>query len=170
MTATGTTTAKEPVPATTVRISSPAFKEDKAGLNPVSARYTCLGTNTSLPLSWERVPTGTAQVVITVFKLQHNAIGPKPFVDWSLSITNPGVHAVPTGRVPTGVVGGRNSVGKNGYYVCPSPHTEQHYGLALYALRKRIPVSAGYDSVKLFRTAGRVAPFQGLAGFYYTRR
>ena len=50
-TSTSTSTAEEKVPTIDLPLAS------SAKLEPISARYTCDGANTSLPISWSQVPT-----------------------------------------------------------------------------------------------------------------
>ena len=132
------------------------------------ARYTCDGSDLSIPLSWNRVPPGTAELALFVLDLQ--PVDGEVFADWAVAGLSPTLHGLPTGRLPPGAVVGRNGFGQDGYSICPEHGQEQIYIVALFALPHRLPLKPGFDSAALHQQVERLARVQGLTSARYLRR
>ncbi|HSP71832.1 MAG TPA: YbhB/YbcL family Raf kinase inhibitor-like protein [Gaiellaceae bacterium] len=105
-------------------LSSPAFAPGE----PMPARYTCDGRDTSPPLRWTAPPRGTASLALTV--TDPDAPG-GTFVHWRLTGIPASARTLPAGSH----AGGRNSFGKTGYGgPCPPRGQAHRYVFVLRAL------------------------------------
>jgi Raf kinase inhibitor-like YbhB/YbcL family protein len=138
-----TPTATGPLPGRaplSVRLSSPAF----AGGGRIPVRFTCRGADVSPPLRWSRVPSKTKEIALLM--IDRSAPG-GPFTHWALAGIPPTDRGLPTGRLPSGAVAGRNDFGKVGYGgPCPPAGKVHHYVIELLALAKRVRLSRGFAS------------------------
>lgn len=126
------------VPAETdgLTVTSPAFRDG----GRIPERYTCAGTETSPPLSWEGAPHNAAALSLVVD--DPDAPG-GTFVHWVVFNIEPDVTSVPEGMVPAGGEQAQNSGGEVGY-VGPCPQRGEHrYRFTVYALRQEMPLSEG---------------------------
>ncbi len=155
--------APAPVPAGTIEVTIPTLLPERF----IPARYTCDGTDTSLPVRWSDVPRGTAELVLFLASLR-----PTPtFFNWAVAGLRPTTHGIAAGALPPGAVAGRNGYGQVGYSICPPQGTvEEHYVLRLEALPRRLVAGPGFDPETLYREAERISRTVGLAGGTYTRR
>ncbi len=156
-TSSATTAATKPL---TFAVSSPALKG-----HALPARYTCGGTNASLPLKWSNVPPGTKELAVFI---AHNEPGHGSETDWSIVGLKPTLTGLKAGSVPPGAVLGRNGNGKTGYSVCPAKHTNGQYGLGVFALSQRLTVHSGYNGVVLLNKVNKKSPL-ALLVFEYKR-
>lgn len=106
----------------------------------IPRRYTCEGDDSSPPLSWSGIPTGTRSLALIVD--DPDAPDPKApkitWVHWLLFNIPPSVaglpEAVKPAALPAGTKEGKNSWGRTGYGgPCP-PIGRHRYFHKLYAL------------------------------------
>jgi hypothetical protein len=121
-------------------ISSSAF-----GLNgQIPAQYTCAGAGISPPLSWEKVPAGASQLVLFVIDDSSNGSGGG--IRWIVGGIDPSSSGVAAGKLPQGGIVGTNTAGKAGYSpICPDPGKSDTIEFVMYALRKPISLSPGFQ-------------------------
>jgi Raf kinase inhibitor-like YbhB/YbcL family protein len=121
-----------------ITVSSPAFVNGKR----IPRRYTCDGKDISLPVRWTGVPGGARQ--LTVVMRDPDAPGGN-FIHWKLSEVPASSLELVAGRVPPGVVQGRNSFGTTGYRgPCPPRGAQaHHYVITVIALRGRRAIALG---------------------------
>jgi Raf kinase inhibitor-like YbhB/YbcL family protein len=123
-------------PTLALTISSPAFGPG----DMIPAIYTCEGSDTSPPLQWRDVPSGTKSLVLIV----DDPDAPDPrmpkttWVHWVLANLSPGTQSLPEGvapsALPSGTVEGLNDWKRTGYGgPCP-PVGRHRYFHKLYAL------------------------------------
>lgn len=135
----------------------------------IPKRYTCDGANTSLPVQWSKIPSGTAAVAMFLVNLR--PVHGKLFFGWAVTGLSPTSRGVAAGTVPAEAIVGRNSFGKIGYSICPPKGTvEEHFILRVVALPHPLPAKAGFDAEALYKEAESAAKVVGLAGGVYTRR
>jgi phosphatidylethanolamine-binding protein (PEBP) family uncharacterized protein len=145
-------------------LGSPAL--GSSGEAPLPATYTCDGSNTSPPLEWQGVPTGTAELVL--FAMNTQPVGGKLFFDWAVAGLSPNLSGLEAGKLPGGAVQGKNSAGKVGYSICPQSGGET-YVFALYALPKRLSPAKGFDPHALREAVLAQAGHAGLLAATYAR-
>lgn len=160
-----TRNSKEHVPDVTLDLTSTAFRE--GGLLP--ARFTCDGSDISLPLRWKGVSKGTVEFVLTIFNLELQSTQ-KPFVDWAVAGLRPTLRAIAAGKLPPSAIVGRNSKGQNRYLVCPPKGHRQRYAITLYALQHRLSVKPGFNPIIVSSQVSRTAASEGLLGVALERR
>ncbi len=131
----------------------------------IPARYTCDGGDLSIPLHWEEVPHGTAELALFILDERRG----ESSVDWAVAGLSPALSGLAAGRLPAGAVVGRNSFGQDGYSTCPERGQEQIYIVALFALPHRLPLGPGFDAEALHQQVERLARVQGVTSYRYTR-
>lgn len=168
-----TTTASRPTTTTTTTVSpSPprsAIELQIPVLLPyrfLPERYTCDGADLSIPLRWERVPRGTAELALFILDERP---GGMTSIDWAVAGLSSALSGITAGRLPAGAVVGRNSFGKDAYSICPEHGQEQIYIVALFALSHRLPLKEGFDAAALHEQVERLARVQGLTSARYKR-
>jgi phosphatidylethanolamine-binding protein (PEBP) family uncharacterized protein len=162
---TTTSSPSEAAPSTSIEVTIPGLL--KEGYIP--KRYTCDGANTSFPVQWSKIPSGTAAVAMFLVNLR--PVHGKLFFGWAVTGLSPTSRGVPAGTVPAEAIVGRNSFGKVGYSICPPKGTvEEHFILRVVALPHPLPAKAGFDAEALYKEAESSAKVVGLAGGVYTRR
>jgi Raf kinase inhibitor-like YbhB/YbcL family protein len=128
------------LPSGPMTISSSAFSEG----GTIPSPYTCDGQDISPPFSWSRVPAKTAELFL--FVLDETSNGPEGGIRWVVGGIDPSARGVAAGKVPRGGVVGRNSSGTVDYGgICPPKGKTHLITAVLYALRKRFPLSTGFD-------------------------
>ncbi len=121
-------------------ISSPAFERNGA----IPAQYTCAGAGTSPPLSWEKVRKGAAELVL--FVIDDSSSNSSGGIRWIVGGIEPSSKGVAAGQVPAGGIVGTNTAGKVGYSpICPAPGKSDTVEFVMYALKKKIPLSPGFQ-------------------------
>jgi phosphatidylethanolamine-binding protein (PEBP) family uncharacterized protein len=121
-------------------ISSPAFERNGA----IPAQYTCAGAGQSPPLSWQKVPAHAAELVL--FVIDDNATGSSGGIRWIVGGINPSSTGVAAGQVPSGGIIGTNSAGKAAYSpICPAHGKSDTIEFVMYALKKPISISPGFQ-------------------------
>ena len=148
-------------PELTMEVKSPVK------LMPVPARYTCDGSDASLPLSWSGVPAGTAELDLFIFTLPGEV---RHIPDWAIVGLSPQLHKIAAGQVPAGAIVGRNSLGQSRYSICPRKGSTAKYLVHLYALRHKIRAAQGFDPNVLRKQLLQAQTSEGLLEFSYTRR
>ncbi len=151
---TGPSDPAPPDSSTEFAITTPAF--DDGG--PIPVELTCDGDNTSPELHFERVPTDTVSLALTVVDPDGG-----DWIHWVVWNMPPGTYGlppgIPVGELPDGVLQGRNdfaqafSAGdlfpggapvKIDGWDGPCPPGESHrYVFTLYALTGTIDLAAG---------------------------
>jgi len=123
-------------PSMALELSSAAFGPGAA----IPAIYTCEGRDTSPPLEWRGIPSGTKSLVLIV----DDPDAPDPrmpkmtWVHWVLANLSPAIHGLPEGvapkTLPSGTIEGVNDWNRTGYGgPCP-PVGRHRYFHKLYAL------------------------------------
>jgi phosphatidylethanolamine-binding protein (PEBP) family uncharacterized protein len=121
-------------------LSSSAFERNGA----IPTQYTCAGTGSSPPLSWGKVPAHAAELVL--FVIDDNANGSSGGIRWVVGGIDPSSTGVAAGQVPPGGIVGTNSAGKAGYSpICPAHGKSDTIELVMYALKKKISLSPGFQ-------------------------
>lgn len=126
-------------------LSSPAFKNGAQ----IPSEYTCHGKNTSPPLTWQDVPTGTKTLALIV----SDPDAPMGVWDhWLLYNIPSQLNALKTGaNLPKEISVGLNSWHNARYQgPCP-PKGTHHYIFTLYALDIRLTLSANRDKAALLK-------------------
>jgi hypothetical protein len=177
-TATSSTTETERPPSesaaaepTFFSLSSPAFQAGKpisATERAIATRYSCDGSNTSPSLRWNEIPSGTRELVLTIFDL--NVRSKRRFFDWVVAGLKPTLRSLSAGALPPSAIVGRNGFGQNRYSVCPPRHTLHSYAVILYAVRNPLHVRRGFDANRYYNKLGGGGLSQGQTGFAYRRR
>jgi phosphatidylethanolamine-binding protein (PEBP) family uncharacterized protein len=153
--------AKTIPPEITISLDSPTK------LKPISALYTCDGSNISLPLAWREVPPHTAELDLFIFTLPGTA---SHVSDWAVAGLSPTLGKLSAGQLPKGAVVGRNGSGKSRYSICPRKGTSAAYLVHLYALARRLPAKPGFDPNLLRQRIQQSPTSAGLLEFSYKRR
>lgn len=121
-------------------ISSPAFERNGA----IPAQYTCAGAGISPPLSWTKVPAKAAELVL--FIIDDNSSGKSGGIRWIVGGIDPSSTGVAAGKVPQGGIVGTNTAGHVGYSaICPAQGKSDTIEFVMYALKKTIPLSPGFQ-------------------------
>lgn len=157
--------APEPAPTNAkVEISSPSVRSEAT----LPARYTCDGSDISLPLRWKGIPAGTAELMLDVLNLE--PVDGKLYFNWALAGIDPKSSGVAAGALPPGAVVGVNSAGQARYSLCPAKAgAHENYIAVLFALPHRLHAKTGFDASALRLEAERTAQFEGFLFFHYTR-
>jgi phosphatidylethanolamine-binding protein (PEBP) family uncharacterized protein len=151
--------------ATTVEASIPGLIGSE---RQIPTRYTCDGADTSLPVTWSKIPHGTAQIAL--FLLNLRPVNNKLFIDWAVTGISPTAHGIAAGALPSGAVAARNSYGKIGYSVCPpTKGAREIYVLRVAALPHALNPKPGVDAETLYHESEQIATNVGLSGGTYTR-
>lgn len=133
---------KEPEPAASIRLTSPAFKDGES----IPKKYTADGENVSPPLRWEEPPRG-AQSFALICEDPDAPGG--TFYHWVLFNLPADARELkegvpPTGELPDGARQGKNSFDKVGYGGPSPPEGKPHrYVFKLFALDRKLDLSAG---------------------------
>jgi phosphatidylethanolamine-binding protein (PEBP) family uncharacterized protein len=154
----------ESSPSLTIEVSIPGLLPE----HQIASRYTCDGGDLSLPVQWNSLPHGTAELAI--FVLNARPVNGKLFFDWAVAGLSPSSHAIAAGMLPSGAVVGLNTLGKVGYSICPAKSTHEVYIVRLLALPYSLKAQPGFNAETLYQQAQRLAKFVGLAGGTYERR
>lgn len=109
-------------PASTMTVTSSAFKQDAA----IPVRFTCKGENLSPPLQWTAPPSGTKELALVVD--DPDAPG-GIFVHWVMAGMPASLRQLGENAVPQGAQQVREYTGP-----CPPGGPAHHYRFTLYAL------------------------------------
>jgi Raf kinase inhibitor-like YbhB/YbcL family protein len=122
----------------TMSLSSALFADDTM----IPTRSTCDGEDVSPPLTWDGVPSGAAELALTME--DPDAPG-GTFVHWVLWDIPASTHELDEGVVPDGLCQGTNGFGKTAYGgPCPPKGDKAHrYAFTIYALSSRVSLAEG---------------------------
>jgi hypothetical protein len=121
-------------------ISSPSFERNGA----IPAQYTCAGAGISPALSWEKVPSGAAELFL--FVIDDSSSGPDAGQRWIVGGIDPKSTGIAAGKLPPGAIVGTNTAGKATYSpICPAKGKSDTIEFVLYALRKKINIAPGFQ-------------------------
>ncbi len=143
-------------------ISSTAFQRNGA----IPAQYTCAGAGISPPLSWTKVPAKAAELVL--FIIDDNSSSKSGGIRWVVGGIDPTSTGVAAGKVPTGGIVGTGTSGKAAYSpICPAKGKSDTIELVMYALKKTIPLSPGFQPSKAEAEYGGGKLLMGSAAVTY---
>jgi phosphatidylethanolamine-binding protein (PEBP) family uncharacterized protein len=143
-------------------ISSSAFERNGA----IPAQYTCAGAGISPPLSWQKVPAHAAELVL--FVIDDNSSGSSGGIRWIVGGINPSSTGVAAGKVPPGGIVGTNTAGKAAYSpICPAHGKSDTIEFVMYALKKTIPLSPGFQPSRAESEYGSGKLLMGQAAVTY---
>jgi hypothetical protein len=124
------------------QLRSSAFQQNQ----PIPKKYTCDGSDVSVPLSWDDPPEGTKSLSL----IADDPDAPRgTWVHWVLydlpADTRELAEAVAArDKLANGAKQGKNDFGKTGYGgPCPPPGPAHHYHFTLYALDQMTGLSPG---------------------------
>ena len=121
-------------------IGSSAFERNGA----IPAQYTCDGANISPPLEWANVSKKAAALVL--FIIDETATGPASGIRWVVGDISPTSAGVAAGKTPAGGIVGSDTQGHSGYGgICPEHGKTSTVEFVLYALKKPISLSPGFQ-------------------------
>jgi phosphatidylethanolamine-binding protein (PEBP) family uncharacterized protein len=141
-------------------VSSPAFERNGA----IPKEFTCDGKGISPSLQWEKAPAKAAELVLFVI----DDTDAKSGIRWVVGGIDPTSHGVAAGQVPPGGVVGTNTAGKVGYSsICPAHGKTDTIEFVMYALRKPIPLSPGFQPTAAEHEYGSTKDILGQAAITY---
>jgi Raf kinase inhibitor-like YbhB/YbcL family protein len=151
-----------------LKLTSPAF----APMGAIPAKYTCEGGDTSPPLSWSGVPSGTKSFALILDDpdAPDPAAPKRTYVHWVLldipaSVTELAEGAAATG-LPPGTATGKNDWGKTTYGgPCP-PIGRHRYFHKLYALDVTLGLSNPTKADLLAAMNGHILGESEIIGTY----
>jgi phosphatidylethanolamine-binding protein (PEBP) family uncharacterized protein len=154
-------------PAPALKLGTTIYGLLPGYLAPV--RNTCYGANVPVTVGWNDVPRGTAELALFLVDVQ--LVRGHISIAWALAGISPRAGRIVAGRLPPGVVAGRNSLGGVGYSVCPprSKPTTTTYVLTVRALTRRLPAQPGFNSTAYYEETEKYTKFVGLSGMHYPR-
>jgi phosphatidylethanolamine-binding protein (PEBP) family uncharacterized protein len=143
------------------RREPPPFEVTSPARGPsgvVETRYTCRGADMSPAVRWGNLPQGTEEIVVFVDTL---GIG-RPMVNWAVAGVRPRSRGIAAGKVPTGAIVGRNSIGRIGYYLCPRQGAIPPFvSIVVVALPRKLAVRRGFDANTLLRETTKPGAHHG---------
>lgn len=143
-------------------ISSSAFERN----GQIPTQYTCAGAGISPPLSWEKVPAKAAELVL--FVIDDNSSGSSGGIRWVVGGIDPSSTGVAAGKTPPGGIVGTNSAGKAAYSpICPAKGKSDTVEFVMYALKKTIPISPGFQPSQAEADYGQGKLLMGQAAVTY---
>jgi Raf kinase inhibitor-like YbhB/YbcL family protein len=129
-------------------LKSTAFKAN----DPIPQKYTCDGSDTSVPLTWNDPPAGTKSFAL----IADDPDAPRgTWVHWVLYDLPATTHELAEGvatrdRLDNGAKQGKNDFRKNGYGgPCPPAGPAHHYHFKLYALADQTGLAPGATKQQL---------------------
>lgn len=143
-------------------LSSPAFERN----GPIPAQYTCDGKGISPPLQWQAVPKGAAELVL--FVIDDNSAKSNGGIRWVVGGIDPSSHGVAASKVPAGGIVGTNTAGQASYgAICPGKGHTDTIELVMYALKRKIALSPGFQPATAEREYGPTKDLLGQAAVTY---
>ncbi len=143
-------------------ISSSAFERN----GRIPAQYTCAGAGISPPLSWAKVPAKAAELVL--FVIDDNSSGSSGGIRWVVGGIDPSSTGVAAGKTPPGGIVGTNTAGKAAYSpICPDKGKSDTIEFVMYALKKTIPISPGFQPSQAEADYGQGKLLMGQAAVTY---
>jgi phosphatidylethanolamine-binding protein (PEBP) family uncharacterized protein len=121
-------------------ITSSAFEAN----GTIPAQYTCVGSDVSPPLQWQHVPAKAAALVLII--IDDSSTGSASGIRWMVGDISPSAKGVAAGATPQGGIVGDDTQGHSGYGgICPEHGKTSRIEFVLYALRKKIALSPGFE-------------------------
>ena len=157
-------TAKEEVPwMETVTLSSPAFKHGE----PIPARYTCDGADTSTPLAIGTIPPATRMLALIMEDPDAPAGNWVHWVVWNIPTQT---REIPENSLPAGTHQGMNDWKRKNYGgPCPPSGTHRYY-FRLYAVDTSLLLTSETTKSGLLRAMeGHIVAKGELMGTYRRR-
>jgi Raf kinase inhibitor-like YbhB/YbcL family protein len=155
-----------PTAPATIRVSSPAFKNN--GRLPV--QFTCDGKfgGVNPPLGWSHKPSGLKSQALTVE--DPDAPGGN-FVHWTVWGMMARTNGLDADIPPLGLPQGQNSAGTSKYSApCPPKgNPAHHYEFTIYALKEPIALKAGAPEDLVLDKIKRAAIARGVLTGTYSR-
>lgn len=143
-------------------LESPAFARNGA----IPAKYTCDGAGVSPPLRWSNVPKHASELVL--FVIDDSSSGRSGGIRWVLGGIDPSTTGIAAGQTPPGAVVGTNSSGGASYgAICPAAGHTDTIELVMYALRKKIALSPGFQPSTAEQEYGSTKDLLGEAAVTY---
>ena len=143
-------------------ILSSAFERN----GQIPTQYTCAGAGISPPLSWEKVPAKAAELVL--FVIDDNSSGSSGGIRWVVGGIDPSSTGVAAGKTPPGGIVGTNTDGKAAYSpICPAKGKSDTIEFVMYALKKTIPISPGFQPSQAEADYGQGKLLMGQAAVTY---
>jgi phosphatidylethanolamine-binding protein (PEBP) family uncharacterized protein len=143
-------------------IQSPEFERNGA----IPAKYTCAGAGISPPLSWTKVPAKAAELVL--FVIDDNSSTKSGGIRWIVGGIDPSSAGVAAGKVPPGGIVGTNTAGQATYSpICPDHGKSDTIEFVMYALKKTIPLSPGFQPSEAEAKYGQGKLIMGSAAINY---
>ena len=127
--------------ATTANITLQSPSIQSPALPP---KYTCDGKNIWPALRWKGLPPDAEELVLLVLSVDPKE--QKLLFDWAVGGIDPSLASIEEGKLPSGVVVGENSFGKDGYEACPKPGAAQNYIFMLFAIPTALDPKPGFDA------------------------
>lgn len=130
------------------QISTMAFQPNQV----IPKKYTCDGTDTSVPLAWTDPPAGTKSFALIADDPDAPA---GTWVHWVLYNIPGSAKELPEGlpvkdKLDNGSLQGKNDFGKTGYGgPCPPHGSAHHYHFKLYALADSVRLDPGATKAQL---------------------
>jgi phosphatidylethanolamine-binding protein (PEBP) family uncharacterized protein len=149
-----------------ITLESPSLDGGSA-VQQLPSVFTCDGKNSWPSLKWSGIPAGTEELALMLVNTQ--PVNGSLFFDWAVTGLDPGLEGLEAGRLPKGVVVGRNGSGKTAYSVCPPRGSSETYFFTLYALPRPLEAKSGFDPVALREEALNVSHNVGLLPVSYAR-
>jgi phosphatidylethanolamine-binding protein (PEBP) family uncharacterized protein len=143
-------------------VVSSAFERNGA----IPTEYTCDGKGVSPPLQWQKVPAKAAELVL--FVIDDNSSGREGGIRWIVGGIDPSSHGVAAGQTPPGGIVGTNTAGKAAYSpICPAHGHTDTIEFVMYALRKPISLSPGFQPALAEHEYGSTKDILGQAAVNY---
>lgn len=143
-------------------VSSTAFERNGA----IPADYTCDGKGISPPLQWEKVPAKAAELVL--FVIDDSNAKSSGGIRWIVGGIDPKSTGVAAGKIPPGGIVGTNTAGQAAYGpICPNHGHTDTIEFVMYALRKPIALSPGFQSATAEHEYGSTKDILGPAAVTY---
>lgn len=133
----------------------------------IPARYTCDGQDIAPQLSWETPPPGTVELMLDIIKIK--PVNNRLYFAWAITGIKPNVHELNPPKLPSGVIVGQNSDRQVGYNLCPPKHTTEDYVAVIFALPRHLAAKPGFNATSLRLQAEKIAYYESLYIFHYTR-
>ena len=149
----------------TIELTSSAFVQGE----PIPAKHTCSGEDTSPPLAWGEPPAGTQSFALIMD--DPDAPG-GTWVHWVFFNIPVNIRSLPEAfpsgdTFPDGSLGGNNNWGRTGYGgPCPPSGTHRYF-FKLYALDEMLAINAGASKGELEKAmVGHILAYAELMGTF----
>ncbi|HEX6873484.1 MAG TPA: YbhB/YbcL family Raf kinase inhibitor-like protein [Micromonosporaceae bacterium] len=147
-----------------LQLHSPSFGDH----DPIPGRHAHDHDNTSPPLTWSGVPSGTQELVL----LCEDPDAPRgTFLHWLVTGIDPATTAVPEGTVPPGSTEWANDFGERGWGGPQPPAGDKahRYFFRLYALAKPVRLPSRPAPADVHRQVDEAALASGTVVGVYQR-